>query len=383
MKKTFFLIIIFIVSCKREKIRNTSSVLDEKDVVFYFRGSVGTQSINLEAGKGNYYMYTFRKYDTSLKTFSFHGRFSQYSAEGSYQPMSLKITLLDDTIKPSTSPSSINKFTPGNYEYFVKDSSIMYALLKAGVINNTSLIMSYSFQLNNQFISSNNALTNYTIFPASVPYTLNLIKSEATYSCFATLTNSFNLTPGSAFCANLSTTSFSGMTSFYLYSYNAAWPVTYTLHYGNSLSTTINNATTNPVVVNYTYTSYQPDFYPYVIARDMQNNISTFTLHIKPFFFNPCIASYSFQLVPKRGINFKNKIQLSWTNMDNEEYLSELQPQPSWAVFQILGVWDYDRNENNFPTKKISAYVKARLYKKSNPAQFLDLDGYLVFGVAY
>ena len=55
------------------------------------------------------------------------------------------------------------------------------------------------------------------------------------------------------------------------------------------------------------------------------------------------------------------KVSIRWTDAANEEFSSDMVVQPEESYFEILGVNDFDRNEQGQLTKQVTARINARL----------------------
>jgi hypothetical protein len=77
-----------------------------------------------------------------------------------------------------------------------------------------------------------------------------------------------------------------------------------------------------------------------------------------------------------------SKIKIEYTNLNGVFYSSYFENQPISSFIKILKTEDYDNNENNEKTKKITLEYNCRLW--SETGDFIDItDGKAVIAVAY
>jgi L-rhamnose mutarotase len=373
------------MSCKKDKIKISASDFSENEVLFYFYGKINQTDIQIEAGKNNYYLFTSKKYDNQIQTHLFEGTFGKLNCPEC--PNSLKVIILDDTLKPSNSVSNIQNIFPGNFNYYYhNDSTIIKSNVHGYHTDSLLPTNSYTFYINGNPVSFQSSFTHTLTHHNSYnnTFSVTLKKFNSDENCTSLLTNTYSVNSSFFYCTLK--TKFNNNWMTYEIASNKNSPVNYTLYLGNSQFTVFPNVT-NSLSVSYLYPSYifTTDIYPSVIAQDQQGNISSYTTHIKPFANPPsnCVANFIYDITPVYAKIIKNKIIIKWKDENGDEFSSLLEPQPSNSYFKIHEISEYVKNENGLPTKKIKASLFVRLYKTTDSSIWKDIQGQLSFAVAY
>jgi len=119
-------------------------------------------------------------------------------------------------------------------------------------------------------------------------------------------------------------------------------------------------------------TTYNPGTVPPICLARFNNSpvVVDTVMHV---FVDTVITGDNLQL---------SKIKIEYTNADGVFYSSYFNSQPSSSSIKILKVEDYDRNENNEKTKKITLQYACRIWTETG--EFIDiLDGIATIAVAY
>ncbi|GIV26699.1 MAG: hypothetical protein KatS3mg027_0513 [Bacteroidia bacterium] len=376
----FIALIIF--SCKKKDIENNPPTISNSNPEFYFNGTINGQILILEAGKNNYYLYTDCNYDNSITTYVFSGEFKPSNCTTC--PNSLKISITDDTTIANSSPSHINNLSTTNYSYYypTNQTIINSYIMNIYAVPIYSAAVNYQYFLDNTLISNNPNVSNYTITPTA--HTIKSITNNLTDSCFNnTLINTINLTTTDSFY------------TYYRYSLGFANNVvtftiipsaptihSYTLSFGDGDSIITTNS-----IITHTYASNLNFYTAQLKSKSISNKPWTFTNIINTdFTYTRCTPNFYYKFSPMYSIipfNPYSKIKIEYTSSSFKTYASYTNSQPSDAYFTITKIENYKNNENNLPTKKITAEFKCRLFNTTNPNDFIDIQGICVFAVAY
>jgi len=377
----FFLLLPLIVmfsflSCKKKKFENLPNI-QEGTVVFYFHGTVSSQSLSLESGKNSCYMYSDVQYYSAFSSFVFSGAFK--STTCSVCPNSLKIEMVDTYSASPSSSSNIQYFTQGTYSFYdIAAPSVSSYQMKVFCVPTLCLApVSCTYNLNG------NAISTASVFTYTVPlgtHTLTQYFKNNFSSCTNSLSNTFNLTPTDSFYAyyKYAVYSFSSTVGFSLFT-NLPTSNSFTLDYGDT-SVAISTST---YLIHYYPTNgwYSPTLY----AKSNSGKLWVFTNNISTNIANQeCLGNYYYNFQPIYGNPSPNsKIIITYRDENNILYSSQVASQPPNSFFTIQEISEYAVNENNQKTKKIKAQMKVRVYNPSDVSQYKDITGEAVFAVGY
>ncbi len=383
MKKALFVIFIlfFLLSCKKKDINSNIPEITSGNVEFYFNGKINNQSTIIEAGKNDYYMYSSINYDSNIQTYLFTGEFKPTTCN--ICTNTLKISITDDTIMSNNSPSHINQLVTGNYQYLYSDSSTSLTNFSMNIfaVPIPSTSVSYQYFLDGNPIGNTANITNYTISPST--HTLSCVMNNYTDSCLNNnLTNILNFNNSDYFYAYF-TYSINTLSNTATFTINTFPSTTnsYTLQFGDSIF----SISTNTIQTHY-YSNSNQTYLAKLITKSNNNKIWTFQNYIA---FNNslinCLPNYYYNFNTTSSVTYTpfSKIKIEYTSPDNKTYSSKANTQPSFAYFTITSIQNYKYNEQNLPTKKISAQFKCRLFNISNINDYVDIEGTVVFAVAY
>lgn len=366
-------ILLMILSCKKKNINDPIPNVTTNPVVFYFKGNIAGQSISIEAGINDYYMFTDCKYDSILSTYLFAGTFQQTSC--SICKNVLRIKIIDDTLLSPAQPSHIGNLYVGIYNYSSpNDSSINSYTLKVFAVPTMSAYPVYQYSINNTYVANTPNFTN-TLSPT--PAVLELNYYDTIYACSSVLTNTLNLSSTDDFYSYYlyNINSFSQVVTFSVYA-NLPTSNSYTLDFGDG-----NQSVTTSTIVTHTYTNSNIYSAKLITKSDngkmwtFQNNISTAFSNIN------CLGNYYYMLNASKSNNSFSKIIIEYIDENGVFYSSKLKIQPANYNFQINKIENYQNNINNQPTKKITASFSVRVFSSTN--NYKDITGNVVFAVAY
>lgn len=373
--------LFLLLSCKKKDINSNIPEITSGNVEFYFNGKINNQPTIIEAGKNDYYMYSSYIYDTNINTYIFEGLFKPTNCTNCTN--TLKISITDDTVLSNNSSSHINNLVPGNYQFLYSDTSISMPNLSMNIyaVPIPSVSTSYQYILDGINIGNTSNVTNYTISPYT--HTLTCLMDNYTDSCYNnSLTNILSFTPNDNFYAffNYSVNTLSNTVTFTI---NTNPPTTnsYTLFFGDSIF----SISSNTIITHY-YPNPNTVYTAKLIAKSNNNKIWTFQNYIT---LNPnlarCLPNYYYNFISSITSTYTpfSKIKIEYISSNNQLYSSKLNLQPSTSYFNITSIQNYKNNEQNQPTKKISAQFKCRLFNISNINDYVDIEGTVVFAVAY
>lgn len=379
----FFLLIgLLFFSCKKKDIENTPPTISNSTPEFYFNGTINGQNLTIEAGKNNYYLYTNYLYDNSISTYIFSGEFKQTNCIDC--PNSLKISITDDTTLSNPSPSHINNLSTTNYTFYYPTAQtiINSYLMNLYAVPIFSASVNYQYYLDNTLISNNPNVNNYTITPSN--HTIQCITNNLTDSCFNnTLINPINLTNTDSFYTYFRySVSFASNVVTFTIIPSAPTIHSYTLSFGDGDSVITSNS-----IITHTYTSNLNFYSAQLKSKSNANKLWIFTnLLNTDVMYSRCTPNFYYKFTPIYSIipfNPFSKIKIEYTSSALKTYVSYTNLQPSDSYFVITKIENYKNNENNLPTKKITAQFKSRLFNLVDPNDFIDIQGTCQFAVAY
>ncbi|GAB4207296.1 MAG: hypothetical protein Fur0023_18000 [Bacteroidia bacterium] len=368
---------ILFTHCKKKNVDEPIPNITNENVVFYFDGTISGNPVKWQAGIDNYYMFSDIQYETTLSTYLFIGEFKKNNCSPCLNTLKIKIS--DDTILNPSSPSHIYNLNVGTYNYLSSsDSSITQYTINVSAVPVFSATPAYQYSLNNTAIS-NIANFSYTLTPGT--YTLTQDYYNITDSCGNSLSNVLNLTATDDFYAyyKYNINSFSQTVTYTIYT-NMPTSNTFTFDFGDASQTT----TTNTVLTH----AYPPGFaiyQPELTAKSNNGKIWTFKNNISVALSNTdCLGNYFYNIVSQKNASPPfSKIIIEYTDQNGQTYTSQINTQPPTYKFQITKIEEYIKNSNNQPTKKITANFQARVFNTSNPSLFKDIQGNVIFAVAY
>lgn len=362
-------------NCKKKNIEEPVPTIITNPVVFYFNGTVAGSPLSIQAGVNEYYMYSSYEYDPGISTYWFIGELKQTNCSNCKNTLKIKIS--DDTTLTPTAPSHINQLSPGIYSYYSpNDSTVNFYTLNVYAVPVFSSSQTYQYFINNTNVA-NTANFSYTLSPLPATLSLNYSNYDTLNPCSTSLTNTLNLSANDDFYSyyKYNINSFSQVVTFSIYP-NLPTTNSFTMDFGDSYQTI-----TTSTLITHTYTNsaiYQAK----LISKSNNGKIWTFQNNISTSFSNAtCLGNYYYTINSNKTTHPFSKVIIEYTDESGIFYTSQMNGQPSSNNFQITKIEEYIKNNNNQPTKKISATFTVRVF--ASPTNFKDISGTIVFAVAY
>ena len=348
--------------------------------VFTANGMLNNNTLNIEAGRNGYYLYTQKTLGAD-SIYSFVGSFKRTNADSSHGI--LRIELRDYKKRTPNEPIDIEKASEPKMYYFRNSNSATAngSLLK--FIAEPMGVPPFSYAWNfGDGQTSTDANTTHR-FTYSGNHQVQLVVRDA-QNRVQNLSNPIYVPPTYNVCSgnfshnrtNDRTFDFEAMPTPDMICTNIRWD----LGDGNSV---VNNQ-------YFTQHTYQKEGVYYVTMTMTLRNPADSTAA-------PCLVSVSKKVVTASvnaaGLGFNyvsgyaptnqnlSTIAIYYTDQNGETYSSVMGLQPQWSNFTIEKTEGYRINENGKATQKIKANTNCRLFGDNGYIDFKNAE--LNFGVAY
>ncbi|HYV95388.1 MAG TPA: PKD domain-containing protein [Chitinophagales bacterium] len=335
---------------------------------FTFSGTINGDSMSLQAGVNDYYMFTSYSLDGN-GVYDFTGEFRDKNCSSNC-PNSLKIDFKDYR-KYAILPTSIDTtIVPGYYSFATPagTSTKFYVLFFDTLYNGTAQTYSWDFGDGTTFNDHNPIHLYYH------PGVYNVSFSAEAASCSSSLNNDLVLgQAGSAFHSPFSESSSTGNLVHFTGYPGGIPPATWILDFGDGSITTGTNW-------NHTYSA--PGVYAATLTvTDATGSTAISRVNAATETATTCYADF----YPKDTITIANPwnfadVTVEWHDGAGNLYTSFDNSQPYNSLFKVISVEDYQDNISGQPTKKIHAVIYSTLYSGINS---VVLMGDVVFSVAY
>lgn len=353
MKKLYY---IFVLFGAVGLMNGCNEIEDPKPVVenpfFTVQASVDGQTIHLQAGVDDYYLYTTQDTD-SLGVPAFRGHLRKENCN----PCSNSVAVFfrgDDINQPSiqsiTTEGERDFFEP---TYVVQDESYQIRFFS----EQDSGTVSHYWQLSDgTTFTTANPVYNFVAAGAQNSFNVLHVTSVINDTCSAALSNVIEVQ--SSCQPNFSTQS-QGYTVYFDANYSAGTQIVWNFGdgsagYGTSTSHTYNA----PGMYHVEMQVFEPanscfgHIYKQVIVSDTLDCHANFHYQID---YQPQVMSDSLQL---------GTVGVEWYNESGTKYSSALRKQPEGSYFEMLESHAYLQNENNQSTVEFSANVDVYLYSE-------------------
>ncbi len=371
MKNIFKISLLFFIlagnySCKKE-----TPTPDSTPPVFYFRGNIGNNGINLQAGVNNYYMYSSFNQNSNTDVYSFNGDLSTYNCTSCGN--AIDITLND------FQPSSIN----GNADINTSLSSGYYPFQTP---NGTATNFAVQFQ---SYEHNGNALSEQWDFGDNVTYTGHnplhtyvrpgkyRVFHSVTFSSSAIDTSSYNIYLGipEAECQGAFGQYATGTTVTFGPSLGGTAPYYYFWDFGDgNYSTSATPAHTYANSGAYRVYMRVTDSNAGVLERVENVYTQNYTGRCSYF-----ITSFT----PTANPLLLSNVTVNWTDAAGNHYTSNHGSQPTSSYCKLVSVEDYANNSSGQTTKKLHLNFKCEVYNTATNDSLLIDNGDAVIAVAY
>ncbi len=371
------------VTCKKEEI-SPSSV--QGGPAFSFSGTIGGNSLSMQAGVNNYYMYSSYTHDTNnIYNFTANLRNTGTNAN------SIQITINDDTVKSSSQLSDINKSitATGYYPYNVPGGIPVFDSVHFTPRIYSGTPSQFIYDFGDSTGSNRSSPTHYYKLNTTVQtYTTTL---AVEFPCGTkNLSNSVDIGKQLnelKIDSVVATVSQNYQVSFRAYIENGQPPYLYGWSYkGNPyhLDTTVTKSGTADTV-NYTYpVPNQTYTLVFGVMDSHKNEVIYYNYNFTDANAASCRIDDYFVSTPQPVPNPKklSSVTMTYTDANGALYSSNNPNQPSSSTFQITSVSNYQNNEKNQPTKMLQVQFNCMLYNLVNGVA-LPANGTAVIAVAY
>ena len=353
-----------IVSCKKNYPATPPPPVPE----FTFSGTIGGDSVTLQAGVNNYYMFTSDSLDAN-GVYDFTGEFRDKNCSSNC-PRSLKISIKDYrkyAIYPTSIDSSID---PGYYSFATPagTSSKFYALFFDSLYNGTAQSWSWDFG------DGTTATQHNPVHVYNHPGVYSVSFSTQSACGSSSLHNDFVMgQAGNAFQPTLTEAYTFGNVVHYTGYPGGVPPATWVMDFGDGTDTT---------GTNWYHTYASPGVYPATLTViDSTGSIGISRVNGGTQTSATCYANFhSTGIIPVSNPENLGDVTIEWRDAAGSLYTSSYNYQPARSMFKVISVEDYQNNIHGQPTKKIHALISCRLYNGINT---IVLSGDAVFSVAY
>jgi hypothetical protein len=364
-KQYIFLLALCVVfaTCKK----NPLPPDDQKDPVFYVRCQVDGATVNLEAGKNEYYMYSSH-FQNSDNVYVYKAELKQKSCSSD---CGYNVTILINDSKVSA-PNGVMKPDSGLFvgKYGFNDGTPEPIIYKGSF---TPISQgSYTWTYSDGGISNDPAGTHY--FRAGKDYSVGLLVSSST--CYNYHANDFRI-------ASQLSTIISGSNDL------GATPMTYTFTSSNSdpnVALEWDFGDGSPAVagtssVVHTYDDSTQGFYIVRLKLSKGSEVFYSYYQVSAFVTDVCTANFNSYFIPQQNIYALGAVTILVTDANGMVYSSESLNQALNNKMEIISVEDYEPNSENNPTKKLKIKFSCDVKNGNNVIKITN--GEAVIAVSY
>jgi hypothetical protein len=363
LKKIALFIFIGVVfaTCKKETLTPSSTV---GQPVFSFSGTIGTNSLNMQAGVNNYYMYSsYSQSDSGV--YSFIGNLQNTGTINN----SIQIIINDNTKTSPARLSNINaSLTPSAYYYNIPGGNPIWdsVTFKPLLYGGSPTKYTYTF--------GDSTIPNIKMDASPVSHLYKTLKNYTTSLAVVSsngtpkMLKSFNLMKqatanplliDSIGCTLLSDSALHHKDSLTAHISGGAAPYGYAWFFGDGSSTT----SATPGIVHtynergqvYTYTCVVGDYSPTV---SLDTLISTLYDSVPQKFR----INYTISIKGAPNPNSLSNVTVNYTDPNGNQYTSNNSQQPGSSTFQVTSVSNYQNNTKNQQTKMLTVTFNCMLY---------------------
>ncbi len=391
VKRIFLFIFIGAVftACKKEQLPPTTI---ENQPVFYFTGTINSNTLSWQAGVNNYYMYSTYSQNDSTGVYSFNGTL-QNTATGNnsiqiiindYRASQLNAAVTSAHIDSALSPAK-------TYGYFtglpISDTSYLVTFTpKIYYGTPTSLTYSFGDLSPNVTTTLDTALTHRYSARKYYNTSLNVDFSSACGNIY--MSNPLNIlkTTPSFMIDSISSVLYVGAhdsIAFTTAVSHGTSPYSYKFYFGDGDSTIVNSVTTTLSTIH-TYTT-TATFPVKLQVKDANNDTASYNYTVSTDTTPPCRFDYTMSS-PVQNImtnsKFLSQITIIYTNSAGVVYTSKSNSQA--GSFQINSVSDYQTNTSGYPTKMLKVNFSCSLYNSAaTPSVVIANNCTATIAVAY
>jgi PKD repeat protein len=362
----FGIVILSGAGCKKEY----PTVHDQyTPVEFYFNGTFGGDSINLQASVNNYYMFTSYLLDAN-GVYDYTGEFRDKNCSANCAN-SLKISFKDYEVY-SAGPTTIGDLISLAYFSFASPAGTptkYYMTFFDSLYNGTAQSNLWDFGDGNTSTQHNPVHIFY--HPGIYNVSLN---TQSAGACSSSLNNIIMVGQvGNAFSVPFRETSSSGNTVYFTGSLGGIPPATWIVDFGDGTSTT---------TTSFTHIYTAPGIYPvsfsvtdatgYTAVKRINAATQTATTCYNDFYPTDTIAA--------NNPGNLSDVTIEWRDANGKLYTSYSNSQPLHSMFKVTLSEGHANNINGQPTQKVKAKISCTLF---NGTDSKILSGDVTFAVAH
>ncbi|MEX0968442.1 MAG: PKD domain-containing protein [Bacteroidia bacterium] len=356
---SFVLLLIALLSGCRE---NDLPQPQNGDPVFFVKGMINGNQMEITAGEHDYYMFTSHGRDTH-QVISFTGEFRKLNCSSNC-PGTLTITIRD---KQAGGLLDIEQaLAPGDYPFRSPLPSYVVQFM-ADTLKMGQGYYNWDFG-DNTFSQEASPLHVFNIVDPQrqvFPVTLTITNSVG---CISSITNIIDFANRNCHTYFDHDPPNSSIVSFFSYP-TGSDPVRHVWSVGG----TVFSNDPNPV-----HDFRQPGVYEVTLeVMDSINCLSTYSRNVNVLTQN-CAANFTYTLLNAPDFS---KVTITWIDENGKIYSSGIRAQPAQSYFRVLNSEKYEINENQQPTMKLSVQFDGWLYSDTDSIKFEDFSGEI--GVAY
>lgn len=370
--RNIFSIIIFIglmISCKKHELPEPD-LMDTPE--FYFNGLINGTSVNIKAGKNNYYMYSSYTQD-SAGVYTLSGDLKTINCNNCTNR--LQILINDSRVSASgTSVIIDSALFIGNYPYIKGTNPVP-------VFYDVSFSSSSNLPVYSPVWNFGDGGTSTQLFPVRQmklgKQIINLSINNAT--CNDQNTGVFYVKePGdSSLRASIALLNLSSDTVIFTPVATGNSGISYFWDFGDG------NQFATPLATNQTHVYNNPGKYTVTLkVTDNSGDTAIAKYHVVTQNYSACSVNYEISSInPIPNPYALSNVIVNWTDQNGVSYTSDNVLQPISSYFKIIEVSSYKNNENNQMTKKIKIQFKCRVYGNGT---YLTIDNAeAIIAVAY
>ncbi|MEI6019558.1 MAG: PKD domain-containing protein [Bacteroidota bacterium] len=365
--------IVLAISCNKKKLPAEAS----QEPVFYLKGELDGNPINLEAGNSNYVMHAFNAWDTTGVCL-FKSELKKQNCDSSCNAYALTLIINDYTVTtPNSNIKLDNALRIGEYNFNDKDLPSMYykVNLIPKIVKSSSELYTWTIENGHDGPTVVNKYCPWVTMTAGQNYSVTL-NFDNNNGCSSSHQNIYSV--GHFLQTNvIANRNYSIPGAIYDFSCQSSGtaPYQYLWDFGDGSTSTLQNP-------NHSY-------------QVILNGRSRVKLRVVDAKYDTCISYYQVQISadPSCDANFtttftpvpNNKafgtLTILLSDQNGHVYSSKLLAQPESSKFEILAISDYLMNSDNHPTKKIKAKLNCVLSDGQN--QIVLSNAEITMALAY
>ena len=373
MKQIYVLIAALITlmlfnACKKKELPEAEQGNDPQ---FYFTGTVNGTSYNLQAGVGDYYMFSGFNQSTVTNVYGFNAALKQNNCTTCNN--SIQIEINDWKNSSFNGASHIDSaFQSVFYPYCMGAwAPVSYSMTFYPLFNNSPT--GYLWDFGDGSTSTLTVPSHTYKHPGDYKVSLTVTDN---FSCSNTISNVYTFGNTDNLCrTTITVTSSSTTTATYSHSTLGSGSYNFLWNFGDTYTSTTSTPT-------HTYSAQGRYPVSLRVIDVVTNDTAVANINYITSGSNMCTTNYlMFNDTAIVNTNGVSNITIKWTDSNGIEYSSNNSLQPSDSYFKIISSSEYHTNEQGQKTKKLHIKFKCNVY---NGSASLPIDnGDAVVVVAY